>query len=337
MQSLTEEGVIRRMLRAAPARDAVVPNGDDAAVVRIEGDVVLTTDDLVEDVHFKRAWSAPEQVGRKLVAVNASDLAAMTAEPRHLLVTLILPADLDPEWLNRLADGIAEGCGRDGLTVIGGNVSGSPGPVVLSATAVGQVPRGGAAGRFGARAGDDLWITVGPDGGLGAARAGYQVLAAEARSGPTALSAADRARLVQAQLDPVPRVRMGRSLRGRVTGLCDVSDGLARDLGRMLGDAGCELDGASLPIAGAVRAWALAAGRDPLDLAIQGGEEYELLFSGDPGRRPEFEALQVDGVRAVRIGSVTAGGARVVRGAGPQRTLSGGWVHFGGAAAGDET
>lgn len=309
--SLGEDGVIERLMRVAPAAatddDVVLPNGDDAAVVRLQSDQVLTTDDLVEDVHFRRSGPGADacRVGRKLVAVNASDLAAMGAEPRFLLLNLILPQDLLVSWLDAFADGLDQACRRDGLRLVGGNVSRSPGPVVLSATAVGVVPAGAALPRHGARDGDDIWVSVGAEGGLGAARAGLECLEAGNFDPEFEL-------LRRAQQDPVPRVALGSRLRGQVRAACDASDGLSRDLRRMLAGQGCVIEVARLPIPDAVRVWAARAGRAAAAYALAGGEEYELVAVAPPEQRRSLESLAVEGVRLVRVGRVQGTTARWV-------------------------
>ncbi len=252
--------------------EVVVENGDDAAAYLtqpFEAEVV-TTDSLVEGVHFAWAHGPAERVGRKLLAVNLSDIAAMGARPKYALLSVCLPPELLVSVAREVASGIHARCREAGVTVLGGNVTRTSGPAVLGATLIGSARPSSILRRTGARVGDGIFVT----GTLGDARAGLFALESD-RGGEAAL-----APLVSALTDPIPRVEMGLWLArtGEVHSVCDVSDGFGRDLVRLLEGSGlgARVEAAALPISPALRAFS----PQPESFALAGGEEYELLFTG---------------------------------------------------------
>jgi len=262
----------------------VVGPGDDAAVVSPpEGDLVLTTDALVDGVHFLSPRWPPEDIGHKAVAVNLSDLAAMGAEPLWLLLALGLPSPPPgADWLDALARGAAALARTHGVSLIGGNVSRSP-ALSLTLTAVGRAPRGQHLRRSGAQAGDRVYVS----GALGDAALGLQLLLA-----PGQAQAAATRPLIAQQRRPTPRVALGQGLLGIASACLDISDGLAQDLGHLLtaSGVGAEIFLGALPLSEAYRAhqgdrpeaWAPA---------VCGGEDYELLFTAPPAQAPALAAL----------------------------------------------
>ena len=330
---LGEERVIALFARGDPPAELVVPNGDDAAAFRPrEGAaVVLTTDSLVEEVHFvlppdDPGAEAARAVGRKLMAVNLSDIAAMGARPRYALLAPSFPASTPVEVATAIADGIHAQAARYRVAIVGGNVSGSPGSIVLAATLVGEAPPDGLVRRAGARVGDAIYVS----GHLGDARAGLALLTG---GGPDVAEAHRRA-LERAQTDPEPRVAEGLALAatGRVHAMCDVSDGLARDLARLLGPdrRGARIEAARLPISSALDAFARAAGIDPIAEAVAGGEDYELLLTAPPEAEAELgQACRGAGTSLTRVGTITDGGRLELVGVdGGISDLSGGFDHF---------
>ncbi len=314
---LTEAEVIALFADpAAPAfPEIVVPNGDDAAAWRARPGMaqVATTDGLVEDVHFRRS-ADPEAIGRKLLAVNLSDLAAMGAEPRLALLAVCLPRDLPAAFAARIGQGIGAAARAHGVHVIGGNVTRSPGPIVLHATLLGEVEPGRVLTRSGAQPGDRLLVS----GELGRAR--------------LALAARERGLdpgVVGAGLDdPQPRMALGRALAaaGVVRAMCDVSDGLAQDAGRLLAGLGARIDPAALPVGEASRVLAAALGLDAAEEALVGGEDYELLFAVAPAALDRARAAAAEaGTPVTEVGEVTAGGG-IVRTDG--RPVGRGFEHF---------
>lgn len=271
-----EAGILEAIRRAVTVTDpaVVVGIGDDAAVVRCrpDRDLIVTCDIQIEGIHFRRASAAPFDIGWKAMAINLSDVAAMGGIPRFALVSLALPAELSLQWVEELYRGLTEIGGAYGVAVIGGNLSRTAGPITVDVTLIGEIEDGAVVRRTGARAGDRLLAT----GTLGASGAGRQ-LAEQGMQLP------GRERLIAAHLRPSPRVHEGRvaALSGWATAMIDLSDGLATDLSRLcdVNNLGVRVDASAVPIADEVRAAAAALGIDALDLALFGGEDYELLMA----------------------------------------------------------
>jgi thiamine-monophosphate kinase len=325
---LTEAEIIA-LFRGPPGADRaaglplVVGNGDDAAAwVPPAGQaLVITTDVLVEDVHWRWDLVEPEAVGEKLVAVNVSDIAAMGAVPAAVLLSVVVPASEPRDRLQAVAAGIHRACRTYGCAVVGGNVSRTGGPLELTATVTGAAAPDRLLRRGHARPGDDLWVT----GDLGSAGAGLAWALAQGAPAPTgACEPYDR------WVRPLARVRTGRALAqsGWVTSLCDVSDGLAVDVEQLLAGTGtgARIEAERIPISSATRSVARAVGRVALDLAVGAGEDYELLFTASPEHRDLLPAL--DSLPLTRIGRVVEGPSCLVVD-GTARPLSGGWQHFG--------
>jgi thiamine-monophosphate kinase len=298
--------------------------GDDAAVIEPERNAleVLTTDALVEGVHFDRAFTPPRAIGHRALAVNLSDLAAMGAAPRAALLSFVLPPALPLADFEAMIDGFMALAAAHGVALIGGNITRSPGPLLLDVTAIGTARRRRVLARSGAQHGDEVWVS----GEIGSAAAGLQSLSAGAGE---RLAACE-----EAFLTPQPRVRLGTLLgRNRAATSCvDLSDGLADGL-HQLADAsgvGLEVDGAAVPMSDEARRWFEARGLDPLMAAVTGGDDYELLFTARPRSRTRVEAVrrQTRGLRLTRIGTVRrAPGVFLTRG-GMSEPVPSGYVHF---------
>jgi thiamine-monophosphate kinase len=289
--SLGERALIARLhTRLPPSPDHVrLGIGDDAAVIEAERgmQIVITTDSLVEQVHFRRDWTAADAIGHKALAVNLSDIAAMGATPRASLLSLAIPDDLLLEDFDRLVDGYA-GLGAATRTpLVGGNIARSPGGLIVDVTVVGSVRPRRILRRAGARPGDELFVTGAP----GMAAAGLALLS----------SGLDRASLRSDELEcitrherPDPRLRLGR-LVGRTSAASaamDLSDGLADAASALAAAAGAGvvIDAAAIPVHPGVAATAARLDRSPLDLALRGGEDYELAFAVPARRRSRFLA-----------------------------------------------
>lgn len=310
ISDLTERALIARIhARVPPAPAWVVAGiGDDAAVLAPErGTVdVLTTDVLVEDVHFRRAWASPGDIGHKALAVNLSDLAAMGATPRAALLSLVLPPALLLEDFDGLIDGVLHLAAAARISLVGGNISRSPGPLVIDVTATGTVRPRRVLRRSGARPGDRLFVT----GALGASAAGLARLTAA----HTPENDDERACLA-AHLRPSPRLRTGLLVaNNRAASACmDLSDGLADALSQVCEASGCGADitETAIPVhPGAT-----------LQQALSGGEDYELLFAV-PRRRTRLflSAIRQAGeVPVTEIGACTKG---------PAPALGEGFRHF---------
>ena len=348
LAALGEFGLIglfrRRMLPRSPG--IVHGIGDDAAVLTSEGtgDLLLTTDLLLEGVHFQRRWGCPRELGRKALAVNLSDIAAMGGSPRHALLGLALPPD-GPTLveLERLLVGLEEEAEAHGVTWVGGDTCASRSGLVLAVTVLGTAPAGRALCRSGGRPGDALWVT----GMLGGAAAGLLALEQGVRpdaAWPAALprpgwfGAEDEAAVqaaVRAHLTPIPRLAAGQALLGCATAMIDVSDGVASDVGHLCAEGGVAVRvwASQLPIHPGARSMARLMGREVLDLALRGGEDYELLFMAADDPRPILARVAPD-LRVGRIGEVSAGPpvARLEHADGREETLAGGFDHLRGPA-----
>ncbi len=279
---------------------------DDAAVFAPPPgrELVMTADAMVEGVHFLPGTAA-SLVARKLMRVNLSDLAAMGAAALGYLVTISVPRALGDDWFAGFAAGLAQDQAEFGLALFGGDTTETPGPLTLSLTALGHVAPGQAIRRNGARPGDAVWVTgtIG-DGALGLAAARGEL--------------PDPGGALQARYD-LPTPRLGLPLHGWARACMDVSDGLFQDLGHICRASGVAavVDAAAIPLSSAAQ----AAGPDWRELAMVGGDDYELLMAG-PDAAPPFPAT--------RIGHFTAGeGVRVLDADGTELPLAGrGWSHF---------
>jgi thiamine-monophosphate kinase len=304
-----------------------VPIGDDAAVLEPARGTfdVLTTDTLVEGVHFDFSFSSPADVGAKAIAVNLSDLAAMGAEPRAALVSLSVPLRMTRSDLEAMIDGLVESATRHCVTVAGGNVTGSPGPLVVTVTATGSVRPRRALLRSGARAGDAVYVSA----AIGAAAAGLEML----REGHTPADD-EEAQCVGRYRSPEPRVRFGLLLgRTRAATACiDLSDGLAegaRQLAAASG-VGMVLEAEAIPVHPAARRHFASRGRDPIAAALAGGDDYELLLTSGPKRRGALAAAvrRAPGLAVTRIGIITKDPEVRLRRDGQDEPLPQGFQHF---------
>ena len=306
-------GAIARLL-SDDSPEIVVGVGDDAAVVRPgSGDLVLTTDALVEGVHFVRATSAPRDLGFRAIVVNVSDIAAMAASPRYALAALTLPTDVDAAYVTELIGGMRDACTGYGCRLIGGNLARGA-DLTLAVTVTGEVAPGRAVTRAGARVGDAVVVT----GELGASAAARRV-----RDEPSRWSDDDRAAFRRAER-PTARVGEAQVLaRHGATAMIDVSDGLALDLSRLCRASGTgarvRLD--AVPLAPTAT----------LDEAIGGGEDYELIATMAAGavRPAAADLAEVFGVVLTTIGDIIEEGIVGVAADGSEAPLSPkGWDHF---------
>ena len=289
-------------------------SGDDAAISVPEGATAISVDALVEDVHFRRAWSSLAQVGHKALATALSDLAAMGAEPGEAYVVLGVPPDVSEEECLELLDGLVALAAATGTTIAGGDLTRAP-ALTLTTTVVGHAADPGELiTRAGARPGDVLAVT----GELGGAAAGLLLLERGADcgvdhtgAGSTPQSALETAPLIARQLEPQPRLHAGRTLAAAgATAMIDLSDGLAGDARHLAEASGVALriEAAALPLDPAVAEVAATAGRDPIELAAAGGEDYELLVALPPERLDAaVEAVAEAGTTLTRIGEVVEG------------------------------
>jgi thiamine-monophosphate kinase len=281
---------------------------DDAALLAPPPgtELVVTADALVAGVHFFAA-DPPDRIAAKALAVNLSDLAAKAADPLGFLLTLALPPDWTPEWLESFSRGLGEVAREHQCPLLGGDTVSTPGPLVLSITALGAVTAGRMAPRSGARVGDALYVsgTIG-DAALGLALRQAQLAAAPAPDWADRLSEAQRTGLVDRFLSPRPRLPLARALRACASAAMDVSDGLVGDLRAMMRASGASA-AADLRMAPLSDAAAAALGADPglIERIFCGGDDYEVLCAVPPNAAGRFEALAAAaGVAVAAFGTV---------------------------------
>jgi thiamine-monophosphate kinase len=298
---------------------------DDAAILpqRRGHDIIVTTDAIVEGVHFLDT-DPPDTVARKALRVNLSDLAAKGARPAGYLMALSLPPRVDMKWLRSFADGLADDQRRFGVDLLGGDTTATAGATAIAITAFGYVPRGTIILRSRARAGDLVFVT----GTIGDGAGGLQVARGERKD----LSRAARDHLLHRFRVPQPRTTLGPLLRGVANAALDVSDGLVADLGHISETSKVRvvIEAQSVPRSAALHAlW--GDGPDAIVKALTGGDDYEIAFTASA--RFERKVMLVSartGIPVSKIGWVEKGrGVSLRDGAGePIEIGAGGWSHF---------
>src|SRR6202165_3645730 len=268
-----EDSLIARYFRPLAIDPGAFDLGDDAAVLKADGDdIVVTTDAIVEGVHFL-ADDPPDTVARKALRVNLSDLAAKGATPAGFVLTLALRA-ADDAWLKPFARGLGEDAGLFGCPLLGGDTVSTPGPLMISITAFGRVPPGKMVHRSGAKPGDRIVVT----GTIGDAALGLDILRAGAVATALADDAAAKAMLVGRYRIPQPRNALANAVRDHAGAAMDVSDGLAGDLAKLCAASGVSavMDAQSIPLS-VPAATLLARGTVGLEAILSGGDDYEIL------------------------------------------------------------
>ncbi|MFA7384198.1 MAG: thiamine-phosphate kinase [Desulfurivibrionaceae bacterium] len=323
-----EREIIARIRRAAGnCRDLVVGIGDDCAVYKTAPDRIslVTTDTMVEGVHFAPAWHPPFALGRKAASVNISDIAAMGGLPRFALLSLALTPACESRWLEPFLAGFLAVLSEHGVVLIGGDTVQSGQEIVLSVTVLGEMAESELLTRKTARPGDVVLVS----GFLGEAAAGLALcrmgLAQEAAWHP----------LVFAHLDPVPQVALGRVLAasGLVHAMQDLSDGLATDLAHICAESGvgAVVAAEKIPLSPLLRRAAETCGQSPLDWALAGGEDYQLLFTAGEEQVAGLGALvrKELGRELYPVGRIVEGGGVFLAEAGQSREISyQGYEHF---------
>jgi thiamine-monophosphate kinase len=310
---LPELELIQRIRRAASRTRTKLSRGigDDCAVLDIPRghEVLITTDFSLEGVHFRREWHPPDAVGHRCLARGLSDIAAMAAIPRAVFLSLALPADLPQPWVDEFIRGFLNLARRYSATLAGGDIAQSPNGILADIVVVGIIPKGKAVLRSGACPGDTLYVS----GTLGASVATLEELRRGKKLRP-------RAHL--RHFYPDPRITLGRYLRQHklASAMIDTSDGLSTDLGHICDESrvGAIIDAAALPTTGADNA---------PQLALHGGEDYELLFTAPANKRIPSE---IAGVPITRVGAITRG--RQIKLQFPDGKVeplpAAGWQHF---------
>ncbi len=309
ISALGEFELIARLTAGLTSRaDIALGVGDDCAILDLGSDqqLLATCDSQVEDIHFTLHTFTPEQIGRKALAINLSDIAAMGGVPRYALVSLILPPQFPIAMLDGIYAGLRLEAEQCATAIVGGNIAsaGKSDQLTIDITLLGTVERGRAIRRDGARVGDVLCVT----GSLGDSAGGLYTLLhpdpacpQEAREGLQAI-----------HRTPRPRIEEGRVLNQLgpqvVTAMLDISDGLSGDLGHLCerSRVGARVDLAHLPLSPELHIVATNVSHDPFQWALHGGEDYELLFTVSPGNeRRVIEAVQsTTGTRVTAIGSI---------------------------------
>jgi thiamine-monophosphate kinase len=268
--------------------------GDDCAVLPKDDktDMVITADMLVEAIDFRLVWTTPELLGHKALAVSLSDIAAMGAVPNWAMLTLAVPKALwKTDFVKQFFDGWTSLANQYGIELVGGDISSSPDKFVIDSIACGEVEKDNATLRSGANAGDAIFVS----GGLGGAAAGLKILE---RNGGAESGYSD---FIGRQLQPIPRIELGRFLNvNRIANsMIDISDGLSSDLHHICeaSGVGAEIEANSIPIdEDVVREF----GNESLSLALNGGEDFELLFTVD-----EEKISMLKNEDVTRIGTIT--------------------------------
>jgi len=276
----TENTILSRVLRkvCVPSGSSLrLGIGDDCAIYSPRGgaeDLLFTTDLLLEDIHFRRTTHRAQDVGHKALARGLSDIAAMGGEPRFCLLSLAVPEWADSSWVDRFYDGLLELAGRSGAVLAGGDLARAE-KLACDVTVCGGVPKNEALLRSGARPGDAIYVS---------GRLGGSALGLSTGKGPA----------WKRHLRPEPRLALGRFLRQRLaaTAAMDLSDGLSLDLNRMC---------VASRVSAAIEAPPVFPGAS-MDQALHGGEDYELLFTLPPKRRPPAD---FEGMPLTRIGTIT--------------------------------
>jgi thiamine-monophosphate kinase len=310
-----------------PSYPVVVGIGDDAAVMDVgpRTEVVTTTDMLIEGVHFKRETIPPYDLGYKSHAVNLSDIAAMGAAPVQSFLSVGLTGDTKLADVEEFVDGFLKA--GNGVTLAGGDTVSSPSGWVISVTVMGLSPSGKVLRRNMAKAGENLWIC----GPVGDSAAGLSILLGDTKAG----TPEDSDFLIKRHNRPEPMVRMGRILLETGLSNCaiDISDGLCQDLGHICKGSrvGAVIEVEKLPLSQPLLDLAEDNGKDPLQWALAGGEDYSLLFTVPPEKEDKLAALvekeELDAVPVGRI--VPEAGIRVTRdGETVEREEKQGWDHF---------
>lgn len=299
LKELGEFGLIDRIKAGMDIPEGIIGIGDDCAVIPQAGDkdLLISTDMLVEGTHFILDDINPYRLGWKSAAVNLSDIAAMGGRPVATFLSFALPEKTDTKWVDEFFSGYTDISKRYNCPLLGGDTTASPDRVCINVAIIGECPSGKALMRSGAQEGDKICVT----GYLGDAGAGLKVILENARRN------SDAQALIAMHYMPIPRVEEGLKLSATegIHSMMDISDGIASDLRHILDAShkGAEIDVASLPLSDEMLRCCRRNGWDPVELALTGGEDYELLFTAAP-------EASID-VKHTVIGRITGSGQLV--------------------------
>lgn len=285
LSDIGEFGLIARIYdKFGKAPDEVCGIGDDCAVIPMNDrfDMLIAVDSIYEGIDFDLRFSSPFHIGRKALAINLSDIAAMGGIPKYFLVSIALPSSLDLDFVEGIYSGISDIARESGAALVGGDTSSSEKGVSISITVIGEVEKGRAILRKGARPGDSIFVS----GAVGLSALGLAALKMGMSAGMEPF--------IESHLSPLCRVDLGRALLklGCVTSMIDVSDGLLADLGHIAQSSGVgfEIDVNRIPTGDDFRRAADAVGVEPRELILSGGEDFELVFTVDSGKVSQFLA-----------------------------------------------
>jgi thiamine-monophosphate kinase len=316
-----EDSLIARYFRPLATDPGAFNLTDDAAILKTSGDdLVVTTDAIVEGVHFLLG-DPPDTIARKALRVNLSDLAAKGATPAGFVMTLAL-REANDAWLGPFARGLGEDAKSFGCALLGGDTVSTPGPKMVSITAFGLTPPGGMVHRDTARPGDRIVVT----GTIGDAALGLDILKGGAVAAALGNDAAATAMLIERYRVPQPRVGLAKVVREFASAAMDVSDGLAGDLAKLCAasDVSAVIDAPGIPLSPTAAAL-LTRGIVGIEAIVAGGDDYEILCTIPENRLVAFaDAARLAGVPVTSIGSVMAGSAppKFLDGQGSEISLS---------------
>ena len=322
VSQLSEDEIIALFNVAAPKPPLLKGIGDDCAVLGPFGDDVLvwTADLLTEDVHFTRESSSPADLGYKSMAVNLSDIAAMGAKPVAAVLSIALPPSTSEEWLRGFRDGFIEATKQFDCPTAGGDTTTAREVIMISVTILGRTRREHLLMRDGASPGEDIWISGVP----GLSATGFELLSRDMPPSDDAQRTA-----IERHIRPLPRIELGYMLGTQqlASAAIDSSDGISQDLHRLCkaSGVGAEIEEALIPLSPEIDEINVA----PLEMALHGGEDYQLLFTASPKKREQIATLD----DVTRIGTTTAGEAivRIKRIDGTVEMVKrGGFQHFRG-------
>jgi thiamine-monophosphate kinase len=315
----------------AERADVIVGIGDDVAVLDCGGEqwILAKVDSQVEGTHYRKDLIAPQRLGRRALAINLSDIAAVGGRPTHALVSLALPADTEVAWVDELYRGLREEGEMYGVAVVGGNMASSPGGAFIDVFVLGSVKPERLLLRSGARPGDAVLVT----GRLGDSAAGLQLLLDPALQ----VSEGEREALLASHFTPQPRLPESAVIAasGAATAMIDLSDGLSSDIGHICqrSGVGVRIYEESLPISAAARRVADLCGQRASKLALDGGEDYELCLTAPAAEADRLAAAVQErtGTEITAIGEIvpeTEGRLLVLEGGREVELTPGGWDHF---------
>jgi thiamine-monophosphate kinase len=303
LREIGEFGLIARIRKwmAASNPSLIQGIGDDVAVIDIgemgSKALLVTTDILIEDIHFDRAWIDPYRLGRKSLLVNLSDIAAMGGTPKYFLISLGIPKNLSFSFISLFYRGLKDGAKKFQVDLIGGDTSLSK-RIVINICLLGEGKKENLLFRKGAKVGDDLYVS----GTLGDAALGLKILKKKGpRGGPK--------EVVEKHLSPSPRIQLGKAIGKHrwATAMIDVSDGLLIDTQHLLEESkvGARIWEDKIPLSRLYRKWIHSYAKDHYQLALSGGEDYELLFAAPTQRRDKLSALALSSkIPITRIGQI---------------------------------